>query len=125
MELEKHFGQNREEVFNSWKKAGKDAYFQLLDYGALFTPEHSSIDEKIKTRRTKELRKAYNTLYKEDSFGASDTWYWRKAIFNDVCSASISLCNPDIEGKPFAYNFFKFSKAQISFQNICRKFSFF
>lgn len=53
-------------MFNSKKEAGRDAYFCLLGYSALFAPRSKTIAEAVGTKRTQEMKEAFNKVFKNE-----------------------------------------------------------
>lgn len=120
-ELEKHFETKWGKVFNSRKKQEKTRTFDWYGYKALFAPGYIPVDEKIESQRTKEMRKAYDKIYREDGFGASGTFYQRKTAFGAVCFANISTLRLNIEDWSCVDRLFTISETWKSFQWFCHK----
>lgn len=59
------------------------------------------INDYVEITRTKEIKEAFNKLYKLDNRKAMDRSYWRKAFFEDVCSNKVNICTEVQIENPF------------------------
>lgn len=60
-------------MFDTRKKAGKDAYFRVIGYSALFAARDKPVDEAVEIKLTQEKKEAYLKLFKKNSSGTRNT----------------------------------------------------